>query len=107
MAKLITRTFIENLATVKVVSTITDEVTTIKVIIPVSKNTVEKAERFLNKNLIYDEYKCISVLELTAEETLRGITEEQFLDLSVILDKETRKPIELVDENIMPLPERE
>lgn len=104
MAKLITRTFIETNARVKVVDIDTDEILTIVVGVPVSKNTVEKAEKYLSKSNVYGQYKCVSVLEIETEEILRGITESDFLANSVILDKETRKPIDMDKVESMPEP---
>lgn len=89
---MITRTFNSSKVTVMGVDTISAEVEN-KTVILSSVADEAKALKLAKKALDTDEFKVVKVVEITNIETLRGMSEEQFLELSVELDPVTRKPI--------------
>ena len=91
MAKLITRTFDGTNVVALVYNKKSNESEEHEVYISGKYDDSEKLEKAVAKMFKNPDYKFITVLSAVDASELRGMTEEDFIKYSVILDKESRK----------------
>lgn len=92
---MVTRTFVST----KVVAMCVDlanpkETFTESFIVPRTYATLDKLEKAVKKAYETESMKIVAIIDNSEVEELRGITEDDFIKNSIILDPETRKVVE-------------
>ena len=99
MAKMVTRTVIGTVATVKVINVNTDELSTRSVMLSrtFEADEIDKVKKACDKlvKVSNSEETVVSVLSFVRDEKLYGVDERIYMAHAVELDKETRKPLAL------------
>ena len=99
MAKMVTRTVVGTVATVKTIDILTDAIATEEITLAKTfdEGELDKVKRACEKLVkVADPNKAVvAVLSYTKTEKLFGVEEAVFMAHAVELDKETRKPLEI------------
>ena len=98
MAKMVTRTVIGTVATVKAINLATDAISTEQVMLSrtFDEGATDKVKKACEKVLAVSrpDMAVVAVLNYARDEKLYGVEESIFMANAVELDKETRKPLE-------------
>lgn len=91
---MITRSIVTTNVKVMAVEVPTGATKQVELTLPRTYKDDKKLLKTIQDSFDTDELKHVHIIEKVEVETLRGMTELKFIENSIILDNETRKPVE-------------
>lgn len=98
--RMVTRTILTTKVNALCMDTVTCEACNKDVVLPRTFKDNDKVLKATKAVLDTPSFKVVDIVDVSTVETLYGMDEQKFINESVILDPETRKELELDDEEL-------